>query len=140
MERQQERSVIVTAAVLTVATVTLVLLKMLAVVLEPLAVAFMLYFAATPLKNMLLRRGVPQPIARFALILTTVLAMALFGWVITTQVQNAADALPVFRERLNSLQSSLRSAFGYIPLIGARLSRAASGRDISSDSLGKFAA
>jgi len=77
-------------------------------ILMPLAVALLLTFALAPIVSFIRRRGVPRIVAVITTVLMAFMAIAIFAFVVVTQVTALAQNLPVYQSNIISKIDSLR--------------------------------
>lgn len=95
------------ASWLIVGTLTVSLLYYGQDVLIPLAIAFLISFALSPLVRVLVRRGVPQVVA-VSLVMLTVIAMLLgLGLLIASQVSVLSAELPAYQSTIRAKIAAL---------------------------------
>ena len=76
----------------------------------PLAIALLLTFALAPIVSFLRRRGVPRVVAVVSTVAIAFVAIALFSFVVATQVATLAQNLPTYQSNILSKIHGLREA------------------------------
>lgn len=77
-------------------------------VLMPLAVALLLTFALAPIVSFMRRRAVPKVLAVVATVVVTFLAIAMFAFLVASQVSNLAQNIPTYQNNIVEKVRSLR--------------------------------
>ncbi|WP_410219307.1 AI-2E family transporter [Paracoccus sp. (in: a-proteobacteria)] len=106
-DQRPNGDVIRMAAWLIVGSVIIGLLYFGQDVLIPLAIAFLISFALSPLVKMLVRRGLPQVLSVTLVMLTMIALLLGLGLLITSQVSVLSAELPAYQSTIRSKISSL---------------------------------
>jgi predicted PurR-regulated permease PerM len=102
---EQNNDIVRLAAWLVAAAVIITGLYVGRGILVPLAVAFLIGFALSPLVNILTRKGLPRVLSVIIVLVSIVLSLSALGMLITTQVRALSSELPVY-------QSTIRAKIG----------------------------
>lgn len=106
-----QMDVVRVAASLMIAALLMAMLYLGQGVLLPLAIAFLISFALSPLVNALVRMGLPR-IASVMVVMTCVfIFLAGLSLLVGTQVRSLAQELPTYQETIRSKLSDLRGQF-----------------------------
>ncbi|RKE83627.1 AI-2E family transporter [Rhizobium sp. AG855] len=87
-----------------------VILKVGQEILVPLALALLLTFALAPIVSFLRKRSVPKIVAVIFAVVSAFSAIALFSFLVATQVSNLAENIPTYQRNIVDKVQSLRAA------------------------------